>query len=72
MNENKNIESIGKKISLAEAEEYEVEYYAGINWKESAKNVEKMRQSIWSEAYLLPKSKKISIAHLNDDRDDLE
>lgn len=72
MVENQKIERIGRKVSFAEAEEIEVEYYANINWKESAKNVEKMRQSIWHKEYLLPLSKEISIAHLNDNRDDLE
>jgi len=72
MSENKKIEAIGIKLSFAAAEEHEGEYYAHITWKESAENVEKMRQSIWSKEYLLPRSKKIFIAHLNDDRDDVE
>jgi len=72
MNEHDKIKKIGRKVSFAEAEEIEVEYYANINWKESAENVEKMRQSIWNKEYLLPMSKRISIAHLNDNRDGLE
>ena len=72
MIENRKIALVGEIVSFAEAEEQDVEYYAQLSWKESARSVEQMRQSIWSEEYLLPKVKEGSIAHLKDDRDDFK
>ncbi|MEO7766304.1 MAG: hypothetical protein ABIS01_02720 [Ferruginibacter sp.] len=61
-----------KKASFTEAEDIDVEYYASINWKESAINVEEMRRMIWSKEYNSDPSRTISIAALKDDRDDFE
>ena len=42
----RNIDMVANKGSFDEAEEVEIEYYASIDWKESARNVEKMRRMI--------------------------
>jgi hypothetical protein len=66
------IERVGQKASFAEAEEMEVEYYANLDWKESAKNVEQMRKMIWSKEYEIGMLKTMAIAGLKEDRDDIK
>lgn len=56
--------------SFADAAEAEVEYYANSDWQESVRIVEEMRRMIWSKEYLLGRDKSISIASINDDRDE--
>ena len=72
MEEKNKIAMVVRSVSFAEAEELDIEYYAKISWKESAKNVETMRRAIWSKEYKAGKIKNISIAKLTDDRDDFE
>ncbi len=72
MNADLKIERIGQKASFAEAEEMEVAYYAGLDWKESARNVEQMRKMIWSKEYEIGMMKTMAIAGLKEDRDDIE
>ena len=72
MDEKRKIQMGVKKVSFAEAEDLDIAYYAGTNWKESATNVEEMRHMIWSEEYKLDRVRVISIAGLKDDRDDFE
>ena len=66
------IEKVGHKASFAEAEEMELEYYANLDWKESAKNVEQMRKMIWSKEYEIGMLKTMAIAGLKEDRDDIK
>ena len=66
------IEKVGHKASFAEAEEMEIEYYANLDWKESAKNVEQMRKMIWSKEYEIGMLKTMAIAGLKDDSDDIK
>jgi hypothetical protein len=59
-----------RKVSFAEAEELDIEYYASINWKESAGIVERLRKQFWSEGYPGKKEKiirKVSLKELTDD-----
>jgi hypothetical protein len=72
MNTKSEIEKVGQKASFAEAEEMEVAYYAALDWKESAKNVEQMRKMIWSKEYEIGMLKTMAIAGLKEDRDDFE
>lgn len=61
-----------RKVSFAEAEEADVEYYANVDWKESAATVEEMRRGIWSEEYEKGMDKVIRKSLLKEDRDDIE
>jgi hypothetical protein len=72
MEEKRKIAMVTKIVSFAEAEDLDVEYYASINWKVSATNVEEMRRMIWSKEYNADRVRIISIARLKDDRDDFE
>ncbi|MBL7702743.1 MAG: hypothetical protein JNM14_10855 [Ferruginibacter sp.] len=72
MNDFDKIEKVGKKVSFAEAEELEVEYYASVDWKESAKKVEQMRRMIWSKEYEVGMVKIMAIAGLKDERNDIK
>lgn len=72
MDTNNKIERIGHKASFAEADEMELEYYANLNWKESAKNVEQMRKMIWSKEYEIGMLKTMAIFGLKEDRDDIK
>ena len=72
MHSNNKIERVGQKMSFAEAEEMDVEYYANLDWKESAKNVEQMRKMIWSKEYEIGMLKTMAIAGLKEDRDDIK
>ncbi len=58
--------------SFAGAEQAEVEDYANTDWQESVRNVEAMRQMIWSKEYLLDRDKSISIRSLSDDSYEFE
>ncbi len=60
------------KVSFAEAEDLDVEYYAGISWKVSVSNVEEMRRMIWNREYNLERDRSITISRLKDDRDELK
>ena len=62
----------GTKLSFAAAEENDVIYYAGINWKESAANAELMRKMIWHKEYTIEMSKVLRKSKLKDDRNDFE
>ena len=68
----RKIEKVVKKVSFIEAEEDDIEYYASIDWKESASIVEEMRRNIWSEEYKQKRKKIIRRTKLKDDRDDFE
>ena len=72
MEKKRKIEMVARKISFAEAEDLDVEYYANVDWKESVSTVEEMRKSIWSREYKEGMVKAISKGKLNDDRDDIE
>ncbi|MEO6732851.1 MAG: hypothetical protein ABIN01_16630 [Ferruginibacter sp.] len=72
MDEKRRITMEAKKVSFAAAEDLEIEYYAGISWKESVSNVEEMRRMIWNEEYKLGRVRSISIAKLNDDSDEFK
>lgn len=61
-----------RKVSFAEAEELDIEYYASIDWKESAKVVEGMRKEIWNEEYPGKMEKIIRKTSLKDLTDDFE
>jgi 16S rRNA U516 pseudouridylate synthase RsuA-like enzyme len=63
---------IVKKMTFAEAEEATVEYYANVDWKESAATVETMRKGIWNEEYNAGMEKIIRKSTLKEDRDDIE
>ena len=72
MDQKRKITTQGKKTSFAEAEENDVVYYAGINWKESAANAELMRKMIWHKEYEKEMSKVLRKGKLKDDRNDFE
>ncbi len=72
MEKKRKIEIVARKVSFAEAEDLDVEYYANVDWKESVSTVEEMRKSIWSREYKEGMLKVISKGKLNDDRDDIE
>lgn len=72
MDQDRKIPMLMTKGSFAEAEDLDVEYYAGISWKESVSNVEEMRQMIWNKEYTLERDRGIAISRLKDDRDELK
>jgi hypothetical protein len=72
MRRKRKIEMIARRVSFAEGEDMDLEYYAGLDWKESAKNVEEMRKMFWDKQYKKGMIKVISKGKLNDDRDDIE
>ncbi|MEO6233390.1 MAG: hypothetical protein ABJB11_10250 [Ferruginibacter sp.] len=71
MAKKKKISTVQVK-SFAGAEQAEVEDYANTDWQESVRNVEAMRQMIWSKEYLLDRDKSISIRSLSDDSYEFE
>lgn len=72
MDKTRKIEKIIRKVSFAEAEETDLEYYAGLNWKESAAASEELRKMSWPASYLKEMTKVGAIGKLKDDRDDIE
>lgn len=72
MSDKKTIESVFQKVSFAEAEEIDIAYYASIDWKESAMNVELMRKSIWKKEYEKGMEKIFRKSNLKEDYDDFE
>ena len=64
----RNIDMVANKGSFDEAEEVEIEYYASIDWKESARNVEKIRRMLWWKEYSLKPDKTVGVAGLYADR----
>ncbi len=72
MDEKKKIEKVFQKVSFAEAEEIDIAYYASIDWKESARNVEVMRKSIWKNEYAKGMEKIFRKSKLKEDHDDFE
>lgn len=59
-----------RKVSFAEAEELDIEYYASIDWKESALVVEGMRKQFWGDGYpgkVEPIIRRASLKDLTDD-----
>jgi hypothetical protein len=65
-------ELVIRKLSFAEAEEADIEYYAGLNWKESAAIVEEMRKLIWNNEYKKEREEIIKKSSLKEDRDDFK
>jgi hypothetical protein len=65
-------ELVVRKLSFAEAEEADIEYYAGLNWKESAAIVEEMRKLIWNNEYKKKREEIIKKSSLKEDRDDFK
>lgn len=73
MENERKIKAVIKKFSsFKEAEEADIEYYAGLNWKESAAIVERMRSLIWDNEYKSSREKIIKESNLKEDRDDFE
>ena len=72
MEKKRKIEAAVRKVSFAEADELDVEYYASIDWKESVSNAEKLRKMVWKKEYKKGIEKIIRIAHLKDERDEFE
>jgi len=72
MSKERKIAMVVRKVSFAEAEEADVDYYANVDWKESAATVEEMRRGIWSEEYQRGMEKIIRKSTLKEDRDDVE
>jgi predicted DNA-binding protein (UPF0251 family) len=72
MPDNKTIEKVAVKASFAEAEEMDVAYYASIDWKESAANVEIMRKSIWKKEYETGMEKIFRRSTLKEENDDFK
>lgn len=72
MNKKRKIEMVVRKTSFDEGEEADVEYYANVDWKESASTVEELRRGIWGEEYQRGMEKIIRKSTLKEDRDDNE
>ncbi len=72
MEKKRRIALIARKLSFAEAEEATIEYYANVDWKESASTVEEMRKGIWNYEYKKGMEKIIRRSTLKEDRDDIE
>ena len=64
--------TVRKFSNFAEAEESNIEYYAFIDWKESAATVERIRMQIWGDEYNNKVEKIIRRASLKDLTDDFE
>ena len=64
--------TVRKFSSFAEAEESDIEYYASVDWKESAATVERIRMHIWGDEYNKKVEKIIRRASLKDLTDDFE
>ena len=64
----RSIDMVANKGSFDDAEELEIEYYASIDWKESARNVERMRRMIWGKEYSLKPDRNVVVAGLYADR----
>jgi len=61
-----------RKVTFAEAEELDIDYYASLDWKESARIVEEMRRQFWGDDYPGKVEKIIRKASLKDLTDDFE
>ena len=61
-----------RKVTFAEAEELDIDYYASLDWKESARIVEEMRRKFWGDDYPGKVEKIIRKASLKDLTDDFE
>ncbi|MBL7728413.1 MAG: hypothetical protein JNM68_12040 [Dinghuibacter sp.] len=72
MKKKRTIELVGRKVSFAEAEELDIEYYAQCDWKQSATTAEHLRQMVWGKVYGNKMEKTGRITALKDDRDDFE
>lgn len=72
MEKKRKIKKVARKMTFAEAEELDVEYYASVDWKESVTTVEEMRKLIWKEEYKKGMVKLIRKGKLNDERDEFE
>ncbi len=72
MEKKRKIEMVVKKVSFAEAEELDIEYYASLDWKESISNAEELRKMVWKKEYKNGVEKVFLIAKLKDDRDEFE
>jgi hypothetical protein len=72
MEKKRKIKMEVKKVSFAEAEELDLEYYAGLNWKESVTVAEEMRKMCWDKEYKQGRVKTVVIGKLKEDRDELE
>lgn len=73
MEKQRKMAMVVRIVTFAEAEEIDIEYYAGLDWKQSATTVEEMRRGIWADEYeQKPDRSFVGISKLNDDRDDIE
>jgi hypothetical protein len=72
MKKNRKIAMVIRKVSFAEAEELDIEYYASLDWKESVATVEEMRKMFWDKEYMKGMVKVIAKGNLKDDRDEFE
>ena len=72
MEKKRKIAMVVRKVSFAEAEELDIEYYATVDWKESVATVEKMRKMYWNKEYTKGMVKVIAKGKLKDDRDEIE
>lgn len=68
----RKFELVARKVTFAEAEDIDIEFYAFQYWKDSAELVEEMRRGIWSKEYKLGMEKVGNISKLQEDRDDIE
>ena len=60
----RSIDMVANKGSFDDAEELEIEYYASIDGKESARNVDRMRRMIWWKEYSLKPVRNVVVAGL--------
>lgn len=67
-----SIEKVAWTGTFEEAEERDIEYYAGLSWEESARWVEEMRKKLWWKNYPSAIEKIFRVALLTEDRDDIE
>jgi hypothetical protein len=72
MEKKRKIAMVVRKVSFAEADEIDVEYYANVDWKESVATVEAMRKMFWDKEYKEGMVKVIAKGKLKDDRDAIE
>jgi hypothetical protein len=72
MEKKRQIDMVVKKVSFAEADEIDVEYYANVDWKESVATVEAMRKMCWDKEYKEGMVKVIAKGKLKDERDAIE
>jgi hypothetical protein len=72
MEKKRKIAMVVRKVSFAEADEIDLEYYANVDWKESVATVEAMRKMFWDKEYKKGMVKVIAKGKLKEDRDAIE